>query len=211
MEQIKKLVQKFGKIFIIGAFLIFAFTAGNTTGHPQKVQVLGVSTHITPTPTSLPLPTSVPVTVINNIIVPTTAPAPSSVTPTPTPIVIIVTPTPTPSEQVTPTPTITPTPVTQAIEVDIDYAGEHAANTYTTSITAGETAWQAVQDAVGLANIHDTDYGGDLGIFITGFNGVDASSNQYFDFQVNGTSSNVGVSSYKVADHDILKFVLTSF
>jgi hypothetical protein len=103
------------------------------------------------------------------------------------------------------------TPIPQSIAIDIDYAGEHTASTYTTTIVSGETAGQAVQDAIGIANLQYTDYGGDLGIFITGFNGVNASSNQYYDFQINGTSASVGVSSYIVANNDVLTFVLTNF
>jgi hypothetical protein len=65
--------------------------------------------------------------------------------------------------------------------------------------------------AVGINNLQYTDYGGDMGIFITGLNGINAASNQYFEFRVNGVSSNVGVSSYKCNDGDKLDFVLTSF
>jgi hypothetical protein len=65
--------------------------------------------------------------------------------------------------------------------------------------------------AVGINNLQYTDYGGDMGIFITGFNGINAASNQYFEFRVNGVSSTSGVSSYKCNDGDKLDFVLTPF
>ncbi len=220
MELIKKVIQQWSKSIAIILFLVVAFFAGNITvfsksDHPQ---VLGAKTQITPIPTRTPIPTTVPVTIVNNIIVPTSVPLAISPTPVQLPIVIVVTPTPTPIESgptISPTeipiPTVTPTPVSQTITIDVDYAGEHAESIYTTSIAAGESAWQAVQDAIGLANIHYTDYGGSLGIFITGFNGTDANSSQYYDFQVNGISSNVGVSSYTAQDKDTLKFVLTGF
>lgn len=212
METLSQLVKKWGKAGAIGLFLLFAFFAGNfssTAKNNSQEKVLGVHAYNTPTPSPLPTPTAVPVTIINNIIVPTQALV--SVTPAPTssPIVIIVTPTPTPTP--TPSPTPTPTPVAATVTVDVDYAGEHPESPYTTTITNGESAWQAVQDGVGVSNLQYTDYGGSLGIFITGFNGVNAASNQYYDFQVNGTSSNVGVSSYIVQNGDVLKFVLTSF
>ena len=229
MENIIKKLQQGKKAGIIGIFLILAFIAGNSTGlsqnHVVSQRVLGVTKHILPSPTSTPTPTTAPIIVINNIIMPTQAPVvlvtipiPTSVPPTPTPTISlqptqVISPTPTPSPMPVPTITLTPTPTqaSQTITIAIDYAGAHAASTYTLSITPGETAWQAVQEAVGLANLQDTDYGGSLGIFITGFNGVIANANQYYDFQVNGTSASVGVSSYTVVDHDALKFVLTSF
>ncbi len=231
MEIIKKILKKGKKAGIIGIFLALAFVAGNSTNFPKNehatpAQVLSVSSHTLPSITNSPSPTPVPVIVINNIIVPTQAPIVVAQVVTPTPIqsgftptqIPIVTPTPTGIPtliQSAPTSTFSPTPTpTQAIktaEIEIDYAGEHAASTYTDTITPGETAWQIVQESVGLTNILYTDYGGNLGIFITGFNGVSADANQYYDFQVNGISSTVGVSTYTVANHDILKFVLTSF
>lgn len=217
MQTIQSYIQKFWKTGVIALFLILAFVAGNNVGLGNKPQqhVLAAHTHVVPTPS----PTSVPVTIINNIYIPTQTPLITSqgVVPTPTPVQPSATPNPTPFVQPTPTdaptltPTATPTPVAEHVTVDVDYAGEHATGTYTTIITAGESAWQAVQDAIGLANLQYTDYGGSLGIFITGFNGVNAASNQYYDFQINGASASVGVSSYTVADGDVLKFVLTSF
>jgi hypothetical protein len=64
--------------------------------------------------------------------------------------------------------------------------------------------------AVGINNIQYTN-SDQYGVFISGFNGIVASGNQYFEFKVNGVSSNVGVSSYKCNDGDKLDFVLTSF
>lgn len=225
MQNILKKLQEWKKIIAIGLFLVLTFLAGSSglfknspIVHPQ---VLGAKTHILPIPTPTLTPTIQPVTIINNIYVPTSAPTvltptPTSLstTPTPTPISFQPTATPTPSvlPTVTPLPTsVQATPIPQSIEIDIDYAGEHANSSYTTTIISGETAWQAVQDAIGIANLQYTDYGVDLGIFITGFNSVNAAANQYYDFQINGTSASVGVSSYTVNNNDVLKFVLTSF
>ena len=230
MQKIIGNIQKYKKIGIIGIFLVLAFLTGNTTGltaHPHAGKVLSAQTHVIPSPTVTPASTTAPVTIINNIYVPTPAtgigvlpsvvPSPTSV-PTPTQVPAIPTPTPSvmPTEAIsTPIPTLmptaTPTPVAQTVTVAIDYAGAHAESTYTVTITSGETAWQVVKDAIGVANLHYTDYGGSLGIFITGINGIDAAANQYYDFQVNGTSASVGVSSYTVKDNDQIKFVLTSF
>ena len=74
----------------------------------------------------------------------------------------------------------------------------------------GQSAWDAVVSAVGLSNLQYTDYES-MGMFITGFNGINAASNHYFEFRVNGVSSNTGVSNYKVNDGDKLDFVLMSF
>jgi hypothetical protein len=110
-----------------------------------------------------------------------------------------------------PTETQTPTPAGLGVQVGIDYAGQKASDLYSTTVSQGQSAWDAVVSAVGSGNLQYTDYGGDMGIFITGFNGINAASNQYFEFRVNGVSSTLGVSSYKCNDGDKLDFVLTSF
>jgi len=134
-------------------------------------------------------------------VIPTPVPQATD-TPTPTPT---LTPSPIPTE------TPTPTPVGLQIQIGIDYAGQKNSDLYTTTVNQGQTAWDAVVAAVGLSNLKYTDYGGNMGIFITEFNGISADSSYYFEFQVNGVSSMVGVSSYKVNDGDKLDFVLTSF
>lgn len=225
MQKNIKFLQTWRKEIAISFFLVLVFLSGTGMGFPKEkvtqTKVLGANTHVIPSPTPSPIPTTVPVTIINNIYVPTQPPvvlAPTSTpsiyqsTPTTTPTPVVQpnsTPTPTPTTILSPTPT--PTPVPQSVEIDIDYAGAHTSSDYTVSITPGETAWQAVQDAIGIANMTYTDYGGDLGIFITGFNGVATAANQYYDFQINGTSASVGVSAYVVVNHDVLKFVLTNF
>ncbi len=151
---------------------------------------------LSPTPTVTPTPTSI------SAVTPTSTPAPQAVdTPTPTPT---LTPSPIPTE------TPTPTPAGLKIQIGIDYGGGKN-DSYTTTVSQGQTAWDAVSATVGLSNLKYTDYGKDMGIFITGFNGINADSSHYFEFKVNGVSSNTGVSNYKCNDGDKLDFVLTSF
>lgn len=195
-------------------------------GQAQKAQpkesVLGVAVTatptqkptptITPTPTEPPTPTRISVTPTPT---PTVTPAPTPTVasptntpaPTQTPTTVPVTSTPTPTPSATPT----PTPVGNNVTIEIDYAGQRPSDTHAVTIDKGQNAWEAVKKAIGVANLTYTDYGGDLGIFITGFNGVVAANNQYFEFRVNGASSNTGVSSYICNDGDKLSFVLTSF
>jgi hypothetical protein len=139
-----------------------------------------------------------------------------SLTPTQTPTVApsvsaSPTPIPTATPTTTPTPTVTPTPAKLNATIGVDYAGQKSGDTYIVSLSPGQTAWEVVSQAIGVGNLAYTDYGGDMGIFITGFNGINAASNQYFEFRVNGVSSNTGVSGYQVNEGDKLEFVLTTF
>jgi hypothetical protein len=172
---------------------------------------------VTPTPTiSIPTLTPVP-TSAALFVTPTVTPTPTSApaatqTPTPAPQAADTqTPTPTVTPSSSPTATPTPTPAGLEVQIGIDYAGQKTSDSYTTTVNQGQSAWDAVVSAVGLGNLQYTDYGGNMGIFITGFNGINAASNQYFEFRVNGVSSNDGVSSYKCNNGDKLDFVLTSF
>ena len=183
----------------------------------SEQEILGAKEEVNPTPTLTPTPT--PVLVASKIPTPTPTPTPSSPTPTPTPQPTNSSssnsPSPTPTSTPTPTPiatpTPTPTPEESNVEIGIDYAGQKASDTYTVSINPGQTAWEAIVSGVGIENLQYTDYGGDLGIFITGFNGSSAAPNQFYEFRVNGASSSVGVSTYQCNDGDRLDFVLTTF
>jgi len=202
----------------------------------EKTEILGIETQNTPRPTEVPTPTDTPIPTSKKVaFVPTNPPAggptptPTSVpssninpSPTPTPTSGSnnnPTSTPTPTTIPTPSDTPTPTPVGVNVQINIDYAGAHLNDTYTVNVNLGTTAWSAIQKAMGVDNLQCpgneklqcTDYGGDLGIFISGFNGVVAAGNQYYEFRVNGVSSNVGVSSYVCNNNDVLEFVLTSF
>ena len=97
------------------------------------------------------------------------------------------------------------------VEVKIDYAGESEKTTEvkTVSVTEGQTAWEAIQSAVGLENIEYQDYGGDLGIFMQSINGVKPPGSKFWLFKVNGMGAEVGVSSYKVQEGDKLEFVIS--
>lgn len=208
------------------------FPKNNINKKKVEAKVLGTKAEInTLTPTQIPTPTLTPPafpktkTVLASTPTPTHAqaqtPTPTQVpTSTPTPTqnsdsqVPTSTPVPTLVPTSTPTPTLTPTPTTQSgfnIEIKVDYAGQKTPDTYAINVTSGQTAWAAVSQAIGIGNLTYTDYGGDLGIFITGFNGIAAAPNQYYEFRVNGASSNVGVSSYVCNNGDKLDFVLTTF
>lgn len=97
------------------------------------------------------------------------------------------------------------------VEVKIDYAGQKANDSYITSVDTGQNAWEAVKKAIGIENLQYTDYGEDLGIFITGFNGTLTTNSQFYEFRVNGVPSQVGVSTYICRNDDKLEFVLTNF
>lgn len=222
----------------LGLYLSSGQTRNISTKTEQNV--LSAQTTLTPTQKPTPTPTLAPTVIVRKVVLPTATQAPtptptaspasntSSSTPsstsTPTPIqsgptaTPTSTPTPTsapitstPAPTATPNATPTPIPVGNTVEIAIDYAGQKANDAYSTTVDAGQTAWDAIKKAVGDANVQYTDYGGNLGVFITGFNGIQAASNQFYEFRVNGVSSNVGVSSYVCNNGDVLAFVLTTF
>jgi hypothetical protein len=78
-------------------------------------------------------------------------------------------------------------------------------------VAAGSTAWDAIMDAIGEDNMSYQDFGGDLGIFITGFHGVQAKGNHFWEFKLNGETAGAGVSAYEVQPGDVLEFVYSSF
>ena len=79
------------------------------------------------------------------------------------------------------------------------------------TVEAGTTAWEAVQQALGEENLRYQDFGGDLGIFITGFYGVEVQGNHFWEFRLNGETAEQGVSKYVVQPGDVLEFVYSSF
>jgi hypothetical protein len=79
------------------------------------------------------------------------------------------------------------------------------------AVTPGKKAWDAIRQAIGPSNISFVDFGGSLGIFITGFFGVEAEGNHFWEFFINGKSASVGVSGYAVQDGDVLEFRYSSF
>jgi hypothetical protein len=101
------------------------------------------------------------------------------------------------------------------VRVRVDFAGANAAQpsvikTVSVPAHSGATAWDAVKLALGQENIKFTDYGGSLGIFITGLYGVEPSGNSFWEFRINGNSSEVGVSTYIVQDNDDIEFRISS-
>lgn len=78
-------------------------------------------------------------------------------------------------------------------------------------IRPGATAWVGLQKSIGLNNLTFQDFGGDLGIFITGFYGVKAEGNHFWELTINGKTSDVGVSSYVLKDRDVLEFRYASY
>lgn len=218
-------------IFALLLSLMFAFLNGGKNTHQEKRQtekILG--TKFIPSPTHKPtlIPTITPAVVVRRTILPTVTQVPTpqpkaegarGADPTSSPTNTVsnnlntTTPTPTPNV-VTTTPTLTPSPTpvpSSSVEIAIDYGGQKTPDSYTADIEVGESAWEATKKALGIENLQYTDYGGDLGIFIIGFNGVAAAGNQYYEFRVNGVSSNVGVSSYICNKGDKLEFILTTF
>lgn len=222
---------------VVFAFLFLVFPAfvilsgdKNTREEQKKTEaVLGTESILTPTRKPTSTPTLAPTVVARRFVLPTLTQPPtpttaqstntssstssdtstptSTPTPTPTQAPITSTPTPTASPSATPT----PTPQGNSVEISIDYAGQKIKDSYSINVETGQNAWEVIKKAVGVENVQYTDYGGDLGIFITGFNGINATGNQYYGFRVNGVSSNVGVSSYICNNADVLEFVLTTF
>ena len=98
--------------------------------------------------------------------------------------------------------------------VRVDFTGapeELEAIEATYEVDAGTNAWEAIKQALGEDNLAFQDFGGDLGVFITGFTGVEAEGDHFWEFKLNGETSEAGVSKYEVQDGDVLEFVYSSF
>ncbi len=209
-------VLAFVSLFMLGASV---FSVNETEANKNK-EVLGVgsrkvelaskpiiSVSLTPTVAPSITPKLLPSEPVVQKISPTPTTTPSNNSSS------NVTPSPTSAPSVTTAPTVTPspTPAGLKVEIGVDYAGQKSPDSYNVTINPDQTAWDAVVAVIGINNIKYTDYGGDMGKFITSFNGIDAGENQFYEFRVNGASSNIGVSSYKCSNNDKLDFVLTSF
>lgn len=210
-------------IFMVPAVYVAALKINHEQSKTLQEQILGTSATESPEPTPTPTPTpSASPTPRDTRIAPTPTPSPvSSPSPSPSPTPTSASssssdnttsqPSPTPSPSPAPSPS--PSPQALVIEVKVDYSGfvEKSADTYTTNFSENQTAWTVVQAAIGTENLQYTDYGGDLGIFITGINGVVPTGNNFWLFKVNGESASVGVSSYIVQEGDKLEFAISSF
>lgn len=179
-------------------------TVKQEASSPQIIEVRGVQAQPEPSP---PPPTPI-------VIIPPPTPTPIP-PPPPTPIIIIQRPPPsTPVPTSTPLPTATPNPcaIRTCATVLVNFFGSSSNQSNVQAIcnvTPGSSAWECIKQALGPQNIQYQDYGGALGVFISGLYGVTPDYGKcscYWEFIVNGTSSTVGVSGYIVRREDYLEF-----
>lgn len=226
-----KLIFAILSFFIVAVFS-FSYTAFASKSTAEiKESTLGVKNTIVLSPIPTAEPTATPTIVPTIVKARKTYPTPTiTITPTPTQAPSTnsnsnsnsgsnsnssQSPTATPTPTSIPTPTVTPTPVVEqsklTVTIGVEYAGQKKSDSYSVEVSPNQSAWEAVQKAIGISNLQYTDYGGSMGIFVTGFNGIAAAGNQYYEFRVNGVSSDVGISSYVCKDGDGLDFILTAF
>ena len=79
------------------------------------------------------------------------------------------------------------------------------------AVQPDKSAYDAIINALGNQRVTTQDFGGDLGMLVVGFDGVNASGNRFWEFLINGRTSEVGISGYKVKQGDILEFRLANF
>ena len=97
--------------------------------------------------------------------------------------------------------------------VMVDFAGapsQRAPVSMPFAVAPGAKALDAIKVALGDNNVSTQEFSG-LGAFVTGFYGVQAQGNNFWEFRVNGESSDVGVSAYEVKEGDVLEFRYASF
>lgn len=170
--------------------------------------VVGVSTSSSDSIASNPADKTVASTravlgVSDNIAISNTA------TPTPSPSILAikkivkVRTTPNSDRTSNPEPTPIPTPtVTQVVkQVTVEIQGQ---GTYKVELKDGDNAYTVLARAASENNftLNTIDYGGSLGIMITGIGGVNAHDNYFWSFYYNGVASMVGASSQVVNDGD---------
>ncbi|HEX5368696.1 MAG TPA: DUF4430 domain-containing protein [Dehalococcoidia bacterium] len=98
--------------------------------------------------------------------------------------------------------------------VAIDFTGapqQHDGTPKPFAVDTGTKGLDAIKAALGDTNISTKDFGGSLGVFVTGLYGIEAEGNHFWEFTVNGKSSDVGVSTYEVKDGDALGFKYSSY
>ncbi|MBP9716369.1 MAG: DUF4430 domain-containing protein [Candidatus Levybacteria bacterium] len=206
----------FVSLSLLGASV---FSVNETEANKNK-EVLGASSKKVVVNTNPTKPISTTPTLAPKLIPSITFVQKISLTPTPVPSnnsSSAVTPAPTSVPNISTAPIVTltsspsPIPAGLSVQIGVDYSGQKSSDSYNVALIPDQTAWEAVVAAIGADNIKYTDYGGDMGKFITSFNGVDAAANQFYEFRINGASASTGVSSYKCNNNDKLEFVLTSF
>ena len=205
------------------AYGAYLKTQSATTEKASPAEILGISQSQSPEPTASPSPSPSSSPQI-------TKPKVQITSPTPTPLSASTSPQPansqslqnisqsTPSDsdnQPSPSPLLIPSPSPPAVNVGISVvytgAADKNADSYSIAVYENQTAWNVAKNAIGIENLQYTDYGGDLGIFITGINGVVPLGNQFWEFRVNGQVASVGVSTYICKSGDTLNFVIASF
>ncbi len=98
--------------------------------------------------------------------------------------------------------------------VAIDFTGapkQHDATPQPYEVAPGTKALDAIKAALGDANLSTKDFGGSLGVYVTGLYGIEPEGNHFWEFTVNGKSSDVGVSTYEVKNGDVLGFKYSSY
>ncbi len=98
--------------------------------------------------------------------------------------------------------------------VAIDFTGaprQHDAAPKPYAAADGTKALDAIKAALGDSNLSTKDFGGSLGVYVTAVYGIEAEGNHFWEFTVNGKSSDVGVSTYEVKDGDVLGFKYSAY
>ena len=233
LQNLKTTLERLKRVFLAAIVLGF-LTAPTAYGAYLKTQsatpektspaeVLGISQLQSPEPTASPLfsPSPSPQITKSDVQMTLPAPIPSSTSTNPLPINTQSsenTSQSTPADsgnQSSPSPLLIPSPSPAAVNVGISVtytgAADKNADSYFITVYKNQTAWDVITNAIGTENLQYTDYGGDLGIFITGINGVVPLENQFWEFRVNGQSASQGVSTYICQSGDTLEFVIASF
>ena len=205
------------------AYGAYLKTQSATTEKTSSEEILGISQSQSPEPAATPLlsPSPSPQITKTDLQLTSPTPTPPSASSSPQPANTQSSENTSPStpadsdKQPSPSPLLIPSPSPPAVNVGISVvytgAADKNADSYFTTVDENQTAWDVAKNAIGIENLQYTDYGGDLGIFITGINGVVPLGNQFWEFRVNGQVASVGVSTYICKSGDTLNFVIASF
>src|SRR4029079_3252584 len=120
-----------------------------------------------------------------------------SPTPFPTPVTPV--PAPNSSQALSFVKSPTPNPCANRIcaSVTVNFAGSgsnHANVQASCNVATNAKAWDCIQQALGPSNLQFQDFGGSLGVFVSGLYGVEPDFGKcscFWEFTVNGASSNV--------------------
>ncbi|MCX6810945.1 MAG: DUF4430 domain-containing protein [Candidatus Berkelbacteria bacterium] len=121
------------------------------------------------------------------------------------------------------TPTVITKTITQTVDqqvftnqatVIIDKDGSYQGGIYQVNLQSDDNAFTILQRAAQQNNftIKTTDWGGNLGVSIDGFNGDNHfSDGKYWSFYYNGNSSMVGVSNQSIFRGDVIEFRIETY